>query len=86
VPVGHALFPPAMDNEFGKSIGGMIWPRGYVGAGAFWNYNSSVNVSSSSYVDSIWSLNDKLSKRGSLVCPSNCSCDQLTFCGKPYIA
>lgn len=35
-PVGHELFYPKHDAEFGKSIGGMIWPRGYVGAASFW--------------------------------------------------
>ena len=34
-PVGHELFYPKHDAEFGKSIGGMIWPRGYVGAASF---------------------------------------------------
>ena len=34
-PVGHELFYPKHDTEFGKSIGGMIWPRGYVGAASF---------------------------------------------------
>ena len=86
VPVGSALFPPAMDVEFATSLGGMIWPRGFVGSAAFWNFNASVNVSSSSYVDSIWALNDKLAKRGSRVCPTKCSCDQLSACGKPYIS
>ena len=40
---GAALFPPARDAAFGKSLGGMIWPRGFVGAAAFWNYNASVD-------------------------------------------
>lgn len=31
-PPGAPLFPPERDVEFGKSIGGMIWPRGYVAA------------------------------------------------------
>ena len=85
VPVGHALFPPAMDAEFAASIGGMIWPRGYVGAAAFWSYNASVNANDTSFVESIWALNNKLMQRGSLTCPTNCSCDQLSACGKPYI-
>lgn len=34
-PVGHELFPPEMDTEFGQSIGGMIWPRGFVGVSYF---------------------------------------------------
>jgi hypothetical protein len=63
----------------------MIWPRGFVGAAAFWNYNASVSPSDPAFVSSIWSLNNLLASRGSLVCPTNCSCDQLTACGVPYI-
>lgn len=85
VPVGAALFPPTRDAEFSHSIAGMMWPRGYVGAASFWSYNASEDPTSGSFVDSIWSLNDKLNARGSLVCPTNCTCDQLTSCGKPYI-
>ena len=35
-PVGSALFPPEMDLPWSQSVAGMIWPRGYVGAAAFW--------------------------------------------------
>ena len=35
-PVGHELFYPKHDAEFGKSIGGVICPRGYVGAASYW--------------------------------------------------
>ena len=84
-PVGHELFDPSNDAEFGRSIGGMIWPRGYVGAAAFWNYNSSIDPSSQTFTDAIWRLNDQLAARGSWVCPSNCTCNQLEACGKPYL-
>jgi hypothetical protein len=63
----------------------MIWPRGYVGAAAFWAFDSTADPAAPSFVDSIFALNTKLAARGALVCPSNCSCDQLTACGKPYI-
>eukprot|EP00937_MAST-01D_sp_MAST-1D-sp2_P003273 g3273.t1 len=85
-PVGHALFDPAQDAAFAKSIGGMIWPRGYVGAAAFWNFNASVDPSAADFVQSIWKTNDALAARGALVCPTSCSCDQLSACGKPYVA
>lgn len=49
------------------------------------NYNTSANPASSDFVSAIWSLNDQLAQRGSFVCPSNCACDQLTACGKPYL-
>jgi len=56
---------------------GMIWPRGFVAAAAFWNFNASTDPSSSTFVQSIYDLNDDLASRGSLVCPTNCSCDQV---------
>jgi len=40
-PVGAPLFPPEMDVPWGKSVGGMMFPRGYVGASSFWNYSAS---------------------------------------------
>ena len=33
----------------------------------------------------IWATNDYVAGKGGLVCPTNCSCDQLTACGNPYI-
>ena len=58
--MGHELFDPKNDKEFGESIGGMIWPRGYVGAAAYWNYDASVNVASAEFTKKIWDLNDQL--------------------------
>uniref|UniRef100_A0A7S4DXL4 Beta-hexosaminidase n=1 Tax=Lotharella globosa TaxID=91324 RepID=A0A7S4DXL4_9EUKA len=84
-PVGAALFDPAHDDAFAKSIGGMIWPRGYVAAGAFWNFDASKDPAAPDFVKGIWALNDLLSKRGALTCPTDCSCDQLHACGKPYL-
>eukprot|EP01116_Phalansterium_solitarium_P023041 TRINITY_DN7870_c0_g1_i2.p1 TRINITY_DN7870_c0_g1~~TRINITY_DN7870_c0_g1_i2.p1 ORF type:complete len:667 (+),score=271.44 TRINITY_DN7870_c0_g1_i2:146-2146(+) len=84
-PVASVLFSPEYDTEFSESIGGMIWPRGYVAAASFWNYNASVNPASPEFVSAVWQLNDQLAARGALVCPSNCSCDQLSACGTPYI-
>jgi hypothetical protein len=63
----------------------MIWPRGFVAAASFWNYNSSADPSSDSFVQNINRVNDQLQERGALVCPTNCSCDYLTACGKPYL-
>eukprot|EP00730_Choanoeca_flexa_P016215 TRINITY_DN7621_c0_g1_i4.p1 TRINITY_DN7621_c0_g1~~TRINITY_DN7621_c0_g1_i4.p1 ORF type:complete len:662 (+),score=154.23 TRINITY_DN7621_c0_g1_i4:21-2006(+) len=85
IPPGAKLFDPKFDAEFGQSIGGMIWPRGFVAAAAYWNYNASVDPAADAFVQQIYTLNDQLQERGALVCPSNCSCDYLTACGKPYI-
>merc|ERR1712137_259019 len=84
--VAGALFPPTRDVEFGKSIGGMMWPRGFVAAQAFWHYNSSLDPASDDFVAGIWAINEKITNQGGLVCPTNCSCDQLSACGMPYIA
>lgn len=83
---GSALYNRSRDAVYGKSYGGMIWPRGFVGAAALWNWNSSVDSQSAEFIDAVWSTNDRLAKSGSLVCPSRCSCDQISACGKPYFA
>ena len=62
-----------------------VWPRGYVGAAAFWNWNASADPHSVAFERAIWRLNDQLIRRGSKSCPSHCSCNQLTACGNPYI-
>lgn len=85
VPVGAALFNPEHDNAFAKSIGGMIWPRGFVGAAAFWNYNTSVDPASQAFTQAIDTLTAQLQARGAFVCPPGCACDQLTACGAPYL-
>lgn len=84
-PVGAALFPPAMDLPWSQSVAGMIWPRGYVGAAAFWNYDASVNSQDPDFVNGIWVINDAVIANGGLACPSECECDQLSACGNPYI-
>ena len=83
---GGSLYARSRDAAFGRSLGGMIWPRGFVGAAAFWNWNASIDATSEAVVAKIWALNDKLAQRGAIVCPSNCSCDQQSACGVPYIA
>jgi len=84
-PVGHALFAPSMDAAFAKSIGGMIWPRGFVAAAAYWNYDKNADPASDEFQKAIYKINDAVQARGSFVCPSHCSCDQLSACGKSYI-
>ena len=45
----------------------------------------TANASGDEFAATIWRLNDQLAARGSWVCPTNCSCDELTACGKPYL-
>lgn len=54
-------------------------------AASFWNYNASVDASSAQFVQAINQLNNELLARGAYACPTNCSCDQLSACGVPYI-
>ena len=84
-PVGSALFPPSQDAFFSQSAGGMIWPRGFVGAAAFWSFNASEDSQSTDFVNAIFAINDVVATAGGLVCPSRCECTQTTTCGNPYI-
>ena len=62
-PVGAPLFPPSADAQFAQSIGGMVWPRGFVGAQAFWRFDASVDPASAAFTAAIWSLNEQLAQR-----------------------
>jgi hypothetical protein len=74
-----------MDLPWSASVGGMMWPRGFVGAAAFWNFNSSANSQDPEFADAVWALNDAVIAAGGLSCPTRCACDQLTACGVPYV-
>jgi hypothetical protein len=77
--VGARLFGPDADAAFQRSIGGMIWPRGFVAAGAFWHLDSGTDPSSPAFVESIYKLNDALQARNLSTCPTNCSCNQVSY-------
>ena len=82
----RAMFPPSQDEAFGKSVGGILWPWGYVGAGSLWNYDAAADPTGAGFVARIYKLNDQLAARGSTVCPSRCNCTELASCGQPYVA
>ena len=84
-PVGAQLFPPAMDLPWSASVAGMIWPRGFVGAASFWNFDASTDSQDPAFVSAIWALNDRVIASGGLSCPTKCACDQLSACGVPYV-
>ena len=85
-PVGAPLFGPAMDKPWGRSVGGMMFPRGFVGAASFWNYNASWSSQDPAFVQGVWAVNDEITKNGGSTCPTKCACDQLSACGKPYVS
>ena len=63
-----------MDKGFAASLGGLIWPRGIVAAGAFYNYNNTVNASSPEFVEKIHQMTEHLQTRGLYVCPTSKVC------------
>jgi hypothetical protein len=63
----------------------MMFPRGFVGAMAYWNFNASIDSQSDAFVTALWDLNDRVISAGGSSCPTKCHCDQLTACGAPYI-
>jgi len=74
-----------MDDAFAVSVGGMMWPRGYVTAASFYNWNATAQPTDPAFVAAIWAMNDMLAGQGYHVCPTNCTCNQLTQCGKPIV-
>jgi len=78
------LYYRDFDVAYASSIGGITWPRGFVAAGAFYNYDVNVNVSSPEFVQMIYDLNDSVQARGSLVCSSGKVCDYLSEGSRLY--
>ncbi|XP_062513942.1 beta-hexosaminidase subunit alpha-like isoform X2 [Corticium candelabrum] len=84
MPVASWMWDSAHDSIFSQSVGNMIWPRGIAAAGAFWNFNSSLSTSSMDFLTRYHAQNQRLIERGVISCPSNCTCDTLSKCGKLY--
>ena len=82
---GGPLFPPSADAPFSRSLGGMIFPRGLVGASSFWNFDASLDSQSPDFVSAVWALNDRLVAAGAFTCPTRCDCDLLSACDVPYL-
>ena len=49
-----------------------MFPRGFVGAAAYWNYNASIDSQSADFVASLWDLNDRIIAVGGASCPTKC--------------
>lgn len=80
---GHELFNRSNDELFGRSVGGMIWPRGHLAAGSFWNFRPDL---SNDDVSAQMNQQNRLAEqRGGLVCPTGCECTVGKACGTPYI-
>ena len=86
-PVGAELFSPTRDAEFTRSIVAMIFPGAAVGAGAFWNFNTSAPLlaNSTEFAALLEAHTRRLRARGVAACPVGCTCDEVSQCGEPYI-
>ena len=85
VPVAAAFYSPAADAQFARSVAGVLFPRASVGAGSLWNFQPGLGSGSADFVRRMHAYNERvLAARGLDACPNNCTCDQLTRCGKPY--
>jgi hypothetical protein len=83
-PAAASLYAPDQDSKFAASIAGVLFPRTSVGAGSLWNYKSNLNSTSDEFLNAMRVQNSRMTARGLDTCPTNCTCDLLTRCGKPY--
>mmetsp|Transcript_13172 Transcript_13172/g.26852 ORF Transcript_13172/g.26852 Transcript_13172/m.26852 type:complete len:529 (-) Transcript_13172:49-1635(-) len=83
IPVGAALYPPDMDEQFAASFQGMVWPKAGIGGGSFWNFVPQVGADE--LTSRIESFNTRLGEQGIDSCPSECTCDETTRCGETYL-
>eukprot|EP00118_Oscarella_pearsei_P018801 m.194897 g.194897 ORF g.194897 m.194897 type:complete len:390 (+) comp39508_c1_seq14:645-1814(+) len=81
-PKASWMFEAEHDEVFSQSVSNMIWPRGIAGAGSFWHYEPSLNTSD--FMARYHAQNERYTQRGITSCPTNCTCDVLTRCNKPY--
>lgn len=50
-PVGYQLFGPGEDKAFATSVSGLMWPKAAIAAGAFFNYDASLETSSTEFLN-----------------------------------
>ena len=78
------LWNRTRDAEFALSIGGVLWPRGFLAAGSFWHYDGA--LSKSELVQRVQVEHTaRVAARGGIVCPVGCKCDSKNRCGQPYV-
>jgi hypothetical protein len=72
---GSSFYSRQYDAAFAKSIGGMLWPRGFVAAGAFYRYAKGLDIKSTAFVSRMTALTQLMQARGGDVCGAGCRCD-----------
>merc|ERR1712107_843081 len=81
---GADLFSPARDDEFAKSVTGMLWPYGHLAAGSFWHFVGDLEKDEAAQRANYWQ-NTLVSNRGGMVCPVGCDCTISSICGEPLL-
>jgi len=81
---GADLFSPARDDEFAKSVTGMLWPYGHLAAGSFWHFVGDLEKDEVAQRANYWQ-NTLVSNRGGMVCPVGCDCTISSVCGEPLL-
>lgn len=81
-PNAGLMFLRSLDASFAVSLAGMIWPRAAVSAATLWRFDASLRPPEVRNM-AAW-LAALLRSRGVSSCPSGCTCDELSACGKPY--
>eukprot|EP00929_Paragymnodinium_shiwhaense_P089483 TRINITY_DN49626_c0_g1_i1.p1 TRINITY_DN49626_c0_g1~~TRINITY_DN49626_c0_g1_i1.p1 ORF type:complete len:1165 (-),score=260.09 TRINITY_DN49626_c0_g1_i1:50-3544(-) len=85
LPNAALMFSRTMDENFGRSLAGMIWPRAAVSAAAMWHY--ATDIGSAEKVQGVhgpWMAELMRTIFGVESCPPGCDCDELSACGRPY--
>ncbi|KAK8808634.1 hypothetical protein WA158_008535 [Blastocystis sp. Blastoise] len=85
LPIGYKLYDPSYDTQFEESIMSIIYPRAIIAAGSFWHYDNSIDKQSSELLELYKMANTRLIERNIMTCPSECTCNEITKCGKNYI-
>lgn len=77
------LWPRSRDSDFGRSVGGMLWPRGFLAAGSLWNFRPELTPDGLAD-QALFQHTTTVLRRGGLVCPVGCICNAKSACGTPY--
>lgn len=76
--------PPPPPPPPTQSFSAMVWPHAAAAAAAFWNYQATLDPSSSAFQDAYTAHTARLIARGVGACPPGCACDFGHKCGTPY--
>lgn len=80
-PPGSPLFGPEQDAAFEQVVLSIVFPRALIGAGAFYGYDPSVNISSPEFDIVFRAAQERQAARGVPTCPPGCTCDYEQVCG-----